>query len=380
MKQNLAVLFGQFSCEHDISIITACQAMKNINKDKYQIIPIYCTKENTYLTGIDLMDIENYPDKVKDKEVTILPNSNFLYYKKGKRLKKGEQIDVALFCFHGHNGEDGAMQGLFELNGIPYTSIGVMGSSVASDKVLFKQLLNGLNIPNVYSMWLELSDYYENKDKNLTDIIKDIQLPLIVKPSNLGSSIGVSVCNNEFELKNALDLAFELDDRVLIEKYLKDIKEINVAVLFDGSEYIYSEFEEVIHKEKILSFENKYIYKSGKKMTRSVASYLGGNIKAKLSVKDKKTMRMICDKICNVLNLKGVVRFDYMISNGDIFLNEINTIPGSLSNYLFIEKYTYTELLDTLINASILNQSKKESITHVFNSSVLSGYHSNKLK
>lgn len=376
MKLNIAVLFGHLSCEHDISIITACQAMRNLDKNKYNIIPIYITKDNKYITDEKLLLISNYPNNIKGTEVCFLPNSKYLYKKNMFGLKKYKQIDVALFCFHGHLGEDGAMQGLFELNDIPYTSTDIIGSVCGSNKIIFKEILKGIDVPQVSSIWVRDSEFYLRKEKLLKYIIKKLNLPVIVKPNTLGSSIGITVANNEYELSNSLSLAFELDERVLIEKFVSDFKEINIATLFDGSKYIFSDLEEAIKNDKILTFENKYIggskTKNADKKIVPTQTYLNGNLKAKLTRSQNFKIKMYTKKVYDILNLKGVVRFDYIVTNSDIYLNEINTIPGSLANYLFKNKgLNYSKLLDELINSAIVNNSKKQNYIHTFNSSVL---------
>lgn len=374
MKLNLAVLFGHLSCEHDISIITACQAMRKLDKQKYNIIPIYITKENKYITGKDLLTISNYPNNIKGEEVFFLPNSKYLYKKGMLGLKKYLMIDVALFCFHGRLGEDGAMQGLFELNGIPYTSTNMLGSVCGANKIAFKEILKGIEVPSVPSIWVKDSEYYLRKDKLINFIIKKLGLPVIVKPNTLGSSIGISVANNQYELNKALSFAFELDERVLIEKFITDFREINIATLFDGTKYIFSDIEEAVKSDKFLTFENKYIKGSKIKSNNKTNSqtYLNGNVKAKLTKSENCKIKLYTKKVYDILDLSGVVRFDYIVTKDSIYLNEINTIPGSLANYLFKGKgLTYEKLLNELINSAILNNSKKQNYIHTFNSSVL---------
>ncbi len=371
MKLNIAVLFGHQSCEHDISIITACHAMKNIDLEKYNVIPIYITKDNKYITSNSLKQISNFPNNIKGKEVVFLPNSNYVYLKGRFGLKKYKRIDTALFCFHGKYGENGAMQGLFELNNIPYTSTGLIGSINGASKSLFKEILKGIKIPNVKGVEVKDVEYFNDKNKCIKKIIKDLSLPVIVKPSELGSSIGINVANNEIELNSALKFAFELGESVLVEKYITNFKEVNVAVLYDGEKYIFSEFEEAIKNDKILSFNDKYI-SGGKKSQPLSATYLGGNLKANLTKIQTEKIKQYTLKVALKLNLKGVVRFDYIIEENKIYLNEINTIPGSLANYLFKNKgIDYKKLLNILINSAIVENSKKSNYINYFESSVL---------
>lgn len=374
MKLNIAVLFGHLSCEHDISIITANQAMKNLDTNKYNIIPIYITKDNKYITCDELKSLSYYNQGIKGKEIFFLPNSNFIYKNSVLGLKKYKRIDVALLCFHGHLGEDGAMQGLFELNNIPYTSTSIIGSSCGANKIVFKEILKGLRIPTVKSMWLSDYEFHKDKHKIATNIFHKLGNTVIVKPNSLGSSIGINVCSTELELVSAFKLAFELDNRVLIEEYIKDFREVNIASFFDGEKHIFSDIEEAPHNNKFLSFDEKYLggNKLKNKESNGQAVYLGGNLKAELDNKQKNQIKLYTKRLYDTLELNGIVRFDYMITNDTIYLNEINTIPGSLANYLFKSNgYTYKELLDKLINSAILNNSKKESYIHTFNSSVL---------
>lgn len=372
MKLNIAVLFGHISCEHDISIITACQAMKHLDNDRYNVIPIYVTKDNKYITSDTLMSLSNYPDHIKGKEVYILPNSTYLYTKSLLGFKKHLRIDVALLCMHGHLGEDGALQGLFELNNIPYTSTGIIGSACGANKIVFKEILKGLKIPCAKSMWISDYEFHMRKEKVVSNIFKKLGGKVIVKPNTLGSSIGINVCSNESELISALRLAFELDSRVLVEEYIDDFREVNIASFYTGIEYIFSDIEEAEHRSKFLSFDDKYI--KGSKSSNANAIYLGGNIKADLLSEQKTQIKMYSKRLYDTLDLKGIVRFDYMVTNDKIYLNEINTIPGSLANYLFKSKgFTYTKLLDELINSAILNNSKNKNYIRTFESSVLKG-------
>ena len=295
-----------------------------------------------------------------------------MYIRSKFGLRKYCRIDVGLLALHGNIGENGAIQGLFDMCDIPYTSTGIIGSACGANKIVFKELLKGLKIPTAKSIWLTDYEFHMRKEKVVKQIFKKLGNKVIIKPNTLGSSIGISVCGNEFELIKALTLAFELDNRVLIEEYIEDFKEVNIATMYTGSEYIFSELEEAKHNEKFLSFNDKYV--SGVKNTTNTATYLGGNLLADIPIEQKTQIKMYTKRVYDILDLKGVVRFDYMIADDKVLLNEINTIPGSLANYLFKPKgMGYTKLLDELINAAILNNSKAKRYTKVFESSVLEG-------
>lgn len=363
MKKNIAIFFGGDSVEHDISVITALQAIKNINKGKYDIIPVYL-KDSLWWSGENLLKMEYYSEgELKANKVVLLPDGYL--YKQGIILKKYRHIDVALLCFHGHGGEDGCVQGLLELYGIPYTSAGVIGSAISCDKSLFKEVLKGLNVDCIESVSFNNNEYYANSKMWLYKVAK-FGFPVVVKPSTLGSSIGISVCKNKKELMSALELAFNLDNRVLIEKYCQNMREINCAVAGYGDEIIVSELEEPVTKNEILSFENKYL--NNQKQGMASASR---KIPAEISKEDSKKIKEVALLLFQKLDLKGVVRFDFILSDGKIYLNELNSIPGSLAFYLFEPMgIKYTELLDKLILWALRDYENKSKITRKFKNNI----------
>lgn len=371
MKINLAIMFGGVSCEHDISIITAMQAVKNLNADKYNIIPIYITKSGQWLSGKNLLNIEHFKnhEKKKTTQVTLMPTDNFLYKKTKLGYKKWLQIDVALLAFHGLNGEDGTISGLCDLNQIPYTACSIFSSSLCCDKVNFKYYIKGLGLKSAKFVTINQTEFENEQQKNINKLESKLGYPLIVKPSKLGSSIGISVCNNKKELNDAIELGFSLDEQLLIEEYLTDIREINCAVVGAGKDIIISELEEPIKTNKILSFENKYINSHKNGDMEFTTRKMPPNISKELYDKVVNTSKLLFSK----LGMKGVIRIDYIITKeNQLLVNEVNTIPGSFANYLFKPKdISFSKLLDKLVITAINESISRQQKIKTFNSDVL---------
>jgi len=260
MRKNIAVIFGGVSCEHDISILTALQVINFLDDDLFNVIPIYITKDGEWFSDDKLLDLNNYPiEKLNLNEVYLTSSSKILFRKKGKNLKPLNVIDFAIFAVHGINGEDGTLSGLFELNNIPYLNCGVLGASITLDKCLFKSFLKSNNIPSVDYLEISEDEYYNDVISIKNIISENIGYPIILKPANLGSSIGIQICKNEYEFDDLITNCFQFDCKILIEKYLSNIKEINIAVYKYFDEYIFSYFEQPISQDKILTFNDKYI-------------------------------------------------------------------------------------------------------------------------
>ena len=378
MKKNVAIIFGGKSTEHDISILTACQVMNALNKNKYNLFPVYISQNGKWLFGKKLFDVEFY-SKFNEKllkEVSILPQDNYLYKKIFSVYKKIVKLDCAIICCHGKNGEDGTLQGLLELSGIPYTSSGVLGSSVGLDKQAMKQMFVANKIPVCPFACLSKKEYEEG---GLDYLLQQIELPVVVKPSNLGSSIGISVAKTLEELDDALNLAFTFDDNIVVEKLIEDMREINISVLGDCDDCMCSVTEEPKKMKEILTFDEKYL--SGNKI-KTDASKLNGMqnlsriIPAQISTKQQNKICFLAEEVFKKLKCKGVVRIDFIIDNQTkkIYVNEINTIPGSFAFYLWDKKdIKFDKLLDLLIEIAERNRQKEDKLLTTFDTSVLKG-------
>ncbi|MCK9574994.1 MAG: D-alanine--D-alanine ligase family protein [Clostridia bacterium] len=375
MKKNIIVIYGGKSVEHDISIITGLQVVHNASNE-YNIIPIYIDRQGKWYTGKKFIDINIYADfksnnKVQKTEVVILPSSNFLYKKSGKAFKQYIKIDCVILAMHGLNGEDGTLQGLLELSGIPYTSSGTLGASCAMDKIVMKMLFSACGLNILPYTWILREEFNVNSEKVLLDIENKLNYPIIVKPSNLGSSIGITISNNRTELKHSIDIACYYDSRIILEKALTNFKEINCSALGTSDNVMVSECEEPVNWHKFLSFEDKYIKGNGKnKGMHNLARILPANITQEIKI-------LIQNYTCTVFKTfecKGVVRVDYLIDNttNAVYINEINTIPGSFAFYLWEEsKIKFSKLITTLIEIADNAYKQKNKNEYAYNSEVL---------
>jgi len=385
MKIKLAVLFGGKSTEHEISIISAIQAIGYLNKETYEVIPIYLSKSNELYVGEDIGKIEEYRNidsLVKKSQRVILVNDSgktkIVKYP-FKPFSKNEinNIDILFPIVHGVNVEDGNLQGYLNTLDIPYVGCDVVSSAVGMDKYFMKAVLKDNGIPVLEGKRYHEKDYYDNSERLMESIKNHFKFPLIVKPNNQGSSIGISKAADDAELADALELAFSYSDKIIIEPFIENLQEINCSVIGDDSHAEASECEEPINTDVILSYKDKYI--SGGK-SKSVSgkgmSSLQRKIPAEISEETKNAIREMAVKAFQCLGCNGISRIDFMIdkSNGTIYLNEINTMPGSLAFYLWEPcGLSFPDLLDKVIGLALKRQREKERIIYSFESNVLSG-------
>ncbi len=372
MKQNIAVIFGGVSCEHDISIISAVQAMKNIDVNYYNIIPIYITKSGAMLTGKKLLNIDSFSNfnNSKTRLVSFCVGSNYLFVKTIFGYRKSIAIDVALIVMHGENGEDGKVVSLLNMCGIPHTACSGLNGELCLDKCVFKEYLKGIGIKTIKGVNLFSYDYYNNPEKHKKNIYNALGYPLIIKPATLGSSIGIVIAHNKQELEEGLAVAFKYCNKVLIEKFLQDIVEVNVAVMGCENNLIVSETEQPINKSDILSFDNKYLQGDVKGM-QSLSRVIPAKVDSEVTTKIKN----IAKHIFLHMGLKGVVRFDFIVDkNNNIYVNELNSIPGSLAFYLFEPVgIKYNELINKLLKFAYVEYNANYNLIKTFSSSVLDG-------
>lgn len=369
MKKNIAIIYGGKSVEHEVSIITGLQIQENIDKNKYNETLIYIDKDGDWFIGDKLKNIKLYSnwDKEKKKVKKIYPELN-----KKNRKNIFNKIDAAIIACHGTYGEDGKLQGFLDLLDVPYTSCGVVASASGMDKVVMKKIFIGIGLPILPYIWFYKDEWKKNQKECINKVHYTLDYPVFVKPANLGSSIGISMANNENELKKAIDIAVEYDRRVLIEKGITDAVEINCSVLFSDGEVVTSNLEEPIKWEKFLSFEDKYIRSNTK--SKSGMAGMTRKIPADLADDIKREIEEYSTKIYKTMDCKGVVRIDFLLNREKtkVYVNEINTIPGSLSFYLWEGKgINFKNLIDKLIIEAIkFNEDKKSYITK-FDSPIL---------
>ena len=380
MKINLAVIFGGKSVEHEVSVISAVQAMYSLDKAKYEIYPVYMTKKNEFYTGSALFDIENYkdiPSLLKMcKRVIFVSNDDeaSLEYYPAKKFGKNTyaKIDVALPVVHGTNVEDGILQGYLETLGIPYAGCDVISSAVGMDKYVMKIMLKEAGVNVLPGFCFNSKDFYRDPSDILDKIELEIGYPVIVKPVNLGSSVGIKVASDRMGLEAALENAALYAGRILTEKAITNLREINCSVLGDYMTARASVCEEPLTAGEILSYDDKY--KGGTKGGKGMSS-ASRKIPAELTDEERNTIESMAVKTFRVLGCAGVARIDCMIDNdnGEIYVNEINTIPGSLSFYLWEPSgVPYTKMLDELIDIALKRDREKSKLNFSYDTNLLS--------
>lgn len=383
MKIHVAVLFGGKSVEHEVSVISALQAIQSMNKDKYAVYPIYITKKNELYWGEDLDKIEEYKNipalLQKSTKINIVTDGSktYLVPQQQKRFSKAKPIaciDVAFPIVHGTNVEDGALQGFLKTLNLPFVGCDVLASAICMDKFAMKIMLKEVGFPVLDGIRFTAQDY-KNEEKILADTESRFGYPVIVKPVDLGSSVGISKAENRQELEDALELAFQFADKILIEPAVVNLKEINCSVLGDYTAAEASELEEPISADKILSYKDKYM-DGGKKTGGSKGmSSLKRKIPAEIPAETAEKIKEIAVNAFKYLDCNGVVRIDFLMDSktGEFWINEFNTIPGSLAFYLWEPKgVSYTNLLDRLISLALKRQRSNEEITYSFDTNILS--------
>lgn len=366
-KLNVGIIIGGKSVEHDISILSGLQVYHAIDKEQYNVVIFYITKDNRWLVGEKLNNITTYEEeKYNDLlEVTLYKTKQGVYYKPINKRKKQQKIDIFIPVVHGDGIEDGTISAYLDLLDIPYTSSPIASSIIVQDKIYTKQLLNYINIPMIDYISMTNYDIYEDIENKVNELL---QYPVIIKPAKLGSSIGITTASNNNELKHGIEEALKYGSRILIEKKLENIKEYNMALFLNKGKIITSCIEEVRKTDDILSFVDKYerLDKLDENSDRQIPALITSELENK--IKD------MCINIYTYLEMKGIVRVDtiYDVQNDTLYLNEINTIPGSLSFYLFDKlDISFTKLIDMQIKEAILSKQKENKKLKIFVSNVL---------
>jgi D-alanine-D-alanine ligase len=389
MKTKVAMMFGGKTVEHEVSVISGIQALKAMDTDKYEVIPVYMTKENDMYTGADVGRIESYrdiPALLKRSQRVIMVNDGgrvqlVPYPAKMFGGQKPIAIDIAFPVVHGTNVEDGALQGYLKTVGIPFVGPDVTSSAISMDKFITKAVLKEAGVPVLDARVYTMADY-EYPEKIAEDIEKTFGYPVIIKPVNLGSSVGIGVAKSRDELIDAIDDAFRYAARVMAEHAISKLREINCSVLGDENEALASECEEPLTSGEILSYEDKYVNSGGKKGGSKGGSgskgagmaNLSRKIPAELSPEKREEIRELAVKSFKALGCCGVSRIDFMIDEDEdrLYFNEINPIPGSLSFYLWEPVgVPYKELLDRMIQLALKRTRVEESLTFTFDTNIL---------
>lgn len=394
MSLKVAVIYGSRTCEHDVSIVSALQAMDNLDKNEYEVVPVYIARDGQWYTGRLLRNITFYsafkPELVThvapvmsgDGKLTLMPVTSIAPHGfKGmmkvlmSNMNLGEdtveKCDVVLPVMHGMNGEDGTLQGLLELFNVPYTSTGVLGSALGMDKIAMKQFFRGCGLPVVDGMWFARTEWNKNRDAVLERVEGSCPYPVYVKPANLGSSIGISRATDRASLIKAIETAVEYDRRILVERGIEKPVEINCSALRVNGEVRASLCEMPASWEEFLTFDDKYLRGSKSGKGQGMES-LSRKVPAPISDELTNRIQHMTTEVYNAMDCKGVVRIDYMLDGDKLYINEINIIPGSLAFYLWEPLgISFKQMLDCMIEDAFTAYAEKNRSVFSYDSSIL---------
>lgn len=355
--RDVIVLFGGVSVEHDVSILTGITAVNSLDKKKYNAIPVYISRDGRFFTGKRLLDLDYYKKlSLKEMmEVCFIAPSPVLYKKGIKKVKKICDVYACVNCLHGGMGEDGSLAGFMNALNIPLTSSNVLASTVAMDKYFTKTVLKSLKVKHLPAILISsVFDFHKHEE--------DITYPIIIKPNLLGSSIGISRADNREQAVRAILEALKYGEKAIIEPCLTDFIELNCASYVDyNGKIIVSEVEKPIRKSEVLDFDDKY--KCGER-----------EFPAKVSNSIITKIKAITKKVYQSLNMNGPVRIDFLVKQNEIYLNEINSVPGSLAYYLFTSTFSeFSEILSNVIEQTVKTANKRASEIKTFDSGILNG-------
>jgi D-alanine-D-alanine ligase len=378
-KQTVGVIFGSRSVEHDVSIVTAQQVMQALRPEKYDVVPIYITRDGRWLTGSGLRDLktfqtENIADLMGIKDTLISPSiqhhgmitpplTGFL----GKNQL--QRLDVVFPALHGTHGEDGTLQGLLELADLPYVGAGVMASAVIRDKIMLKAVLSHIGIPVVKHIGFSRHDWQAQSADLLKRIEVELGYPVFVKPASTGSSIGVARANNVEEARTYINLAANFDRRILVEAAVQDAIEINCAVM-GHYDIRPSVLEQPVTWQEFLTYEEKYMRSEGASGMKGAERRIPAPIPDDLT---RRIQQMAVEAFMSV-DGRGTARVDFLLheETGEIYLNEINTLPGSMAFYLWQEEgMSPADVVDELIRLAFEAHAEKRKTTYNYKTGLL---------
>ncbi|MDO4549370.1 MAG: D-alanine--D-alanine ligase family protein [Clostridia bacterium] len=389
-KMTLAVIYGGHSCEHDVSIISGLQAAEAAQSAGYDVVRTYIDREGRWFTGQSLDDVKFYTSFDETKLTRVIPlgeNDKLIlckYPDNKKHLLASRQdvaaCDAAIPVMHGMNGEDGTLQGLFEMLDVPYASSGVTASAIGMDKIAMKRFFTGCGFPVIKGETVERDAWQTHRDECLERIEASLGYPVFTKPANLGSSIGINRADDRDALINAIDVAASFDRRVLVEKAVLNMCEVNCAVMGYAGDLIVSETEMPVSWDKFLTYDEKYL-RGGKGAKGEKApsgskgmTSLRRKLPAPIGEDKNAVIKNLSREIFRALDCRGVARIDFIIDKDEdvIYVNEINTIPGSLAFYLFEPVgLSFPALIDKLVDDGLKAHADKRRSVFSYDSNIL---------
>ena len=370
--RNVAVVFGGRSMENEISVLTGLLVMNVLDGEKYQIVPLYLHTDGGMYTAKNMKDLQVFKEKKFSSFTRVVLEGGCVYEmnEAKRRWKKIAKIDVAINCCHGGFGEGGGVSALMEYNDIPFASPDLTSSGVFMDKCMTKLVMRALGVPSLDYIRVNEQDYRKRGAFLLKSIEGRLKYPVIVKPAHLGSSIGVAVANDEEEARRAIESAFELDERVIVEKYLDNKRDVNCAVCCLHGEICVSEIETAFG-DGVYSFEDKYVKQRSDGGSVSAGKMVNGGGRYALSGDLREKIRAYSKTIYKRMNLFGVVRMDFLVSGDKVYLCEVNTVPGSLAYYLFCERISDARtFFGDLIEEAVVEHAQKKK--RVYDTGILS--------
>lgn len=366
--KNVIILFGGVSAEHEVSVISGLQVIDKIDRSKFSIYSIKLTQDGLFKYYKRLFWIQDYL-KIRPKTVNFGRDKRGAFFTTTGFFKQKIYIDIAYLAFHGGLGESGQIQGLFETLGVPFTSSNTEGSVIAMNKVLTKEVLEANGIKTVSWMRIFSSDVKTNVDKTVQLVIEKMSLPIIIKPSHLGSSIAINIVKDKQDLKKYLLEASQVDSEILIEKFMDKPVEYNIGVRKINNLIEVSEIEKPMSKDEILSFADKY--QRGGKKTGGMAS-LDRELPAKIDNKLKKKIEDIAISSFKLIRAKGMLRIDFMLVKNELYVTEINPIPGSMAFYLWeASGVSFKNQITDLLNQAIIDDEDRKSKFLKYNSNIV---------
>lgn len=383
MKIKIGVLFGGKSVEHELSVLTAIQAMDEIDKEKYEVIPIYITKDLQFYTGGMLRHIDSYKDfnlirKYAKKVNLINKNGRFILQTCGYIKKEINEIHLAFPIVHGAKTEDGTLQGFIQMLGIPSIGNSVYASAVGQDKVFMRQIIASSNLPLTNYIWFFDTDYINNKEE-LFKKINNLKYPLILKPATLGSSIGIEIIKQKEELESAIEKAIKYDHKIVIEEAIEHLIEYTCSVLGDSSRLETSDIEEIIKNDGIKKYSDKILRPSDLENNENLVRNMPASISHKLQNEIEEYSR----QTFRLLNLKGIATIDFLYDKDSkkIYVDEVNTIPNYFSHHLWENKnVSYKEILNYMINEAIKEVQRQKEMTLTIDNDVMKLMKNNDIK